>query len=438
MKIAVIGVGYVGLVSAACFSEFGHIVTCFDQDKKKIDDLNNISIPIHEPGLEQIVERNSKAKRLFFKHKINAEIANFEAIFITVGTPERKTGGGADLSFLFKVVEEIRPFLHDKQVIIIKSTVPVGTNREINKLLNTNRESYFPVVSNPEFLREGSAIEDFMKPDRVIVGLEHEAQKKVLSEIYKPLYLRDFPIVYTDPESAEITKYASNAFLATKISFINEIAVLCEKTGGNVKEVAKGMGLDRRIGNKFLHSGPGYGGSCFPKDTNELVEVGKKYGAPQRIVNTVMEVNEAVKERMVDLITESLDCNLSDKIVAFFGVTFKPNTDDIRSAPSLTIIPKLIDKCFKVRIVDPQGKKYGQKFFERADWYSDPYQAAKNADLLVILTEWNEFRAMDLSKLATNMKFPRLVDLRNVYSMNEAKGAGFLKYVSIGRDRGNN
>ena len=437
MKIAVIGVGYVGLVSGACFSEFGHIVTCFDKDKKKIDDLNIGIIPIYEPGLEQLVERNRKAERLFFKHNINTEIGDFEAIFITVGTPERKTGGGADLSFLFKVVKEIRSFLHDEQVIIIKSTVPIGTNREIKKLLNTNSNSNFSVVSNPEFLREGSAIEDFMRPDRVIVGLEDETQKKVLAEIYKPLYLRDFPIVYTDPESAEITKYASNAFLATKISFINEIALLCEKTGGNVQEVAKGMGLDRRIGNKFLHCGPGYGGSCFPKDTSALVETGKKYGAPQRIVNTVTEVNEAVKERMIDLIAEALDRNFSDKVIVFLGVTFKPNTDDIRSAPSLTIIPKVINECSEVRIVDPKGKKYGQKLFECAEWYSDPYLAAYNADLLIILTEWNEFRAMDLSKLAANMSVPRLVDLRNVYSMNEAKGAGFLKYVSIGRDRDN-
>ena len=434
MKIAVIGTGYVGLVSGVCFSDFGHDVVCVDKDPAKIDKLNAGKVPIYEPGLEELMAKNVDAGRLTFSMDLATAIDGAEAVFIAVGTPTRRGDGHADLTFVMAVAEEIALAANDYKVIVTKSTVPVGTNRQVKQtVLKTNPDLDFDVASNPEFLREGAAIDDFMRPDRVVVGVQTDRAAEVMAEIYRPLFLRDFPIVTTDLESAEMIKYAANAFLATKITFINEIAALCERTGADIKQVSKGMGLDGRIGNKFLHAGPGYGGSCFPKDTKALARIGQDHAVPMQITETVIKVNEEVKRRMIDKLLDLCSGTFNGKTIAVLGVTFKPNTDDMRDAPALTIIPALVGGGAKVRVADPQGIHEGEDLLPGVKWVDDAYKAARKADLLVILTEWNEFRGLDLKRIAKNMETPRMADLRNIYAIKDAKRAGFEAYVSIGR-----
>ncbi|MFZ7090944.1 UDP-glucose dehydrogenase family protein [Primorskyibacter sp. 2E233] len=434
MKIAMIGTGYVGLVSGVCFSDFGHEVVCVDKDPRKIEMLENGEVPIFEPGLDRLMAKNVEAGRLSFTLDLNSAIDGADAVFIAVGTPTRRGDGHADLTYVMAAAEEIAKAAKNYVVIVTKSTVPVGTNRQVKAVVTAaNPGLDFDVASNPEFLREGAAIDDFMKPDRVVVGVETDRAAKVMEEIYRPLYLRDFPIITTDLESAEMIKYGANAFLATKITFINEIAALCEKVGADVKQVSKGMGLDGRIGNKFLHAGPGYGGSCFPKDTKALARIGQDHASPMSIVETVIKVNEDVKRRMIEKLQDLCGGSFNGKTVAVLGVTFKPNTDDMRDAPSLTIVPALVGGGAKVRACDPQGRREGEHLLPGIAWIEDPYEAAKGADLLVILTEWNEFRALDLRRIASDMQSPRMADLRNVYAPSDAETAGFEAYESIGR-----
>jgi UDPglucose 6-dehydrogenase len=434
MKIAMIGTGYVGLVSGVCFSDFGHEVICVDKDPKKIDMLNQGEVPIYEPGLDALLAKNVAAGRLSFTTDLSLALADVEAVFIAVGTPTRRGDGHADLTYVYAAAEEIANGLSGYAVVVTKSTVPVGTNRKVKQILRETRPDIdFDVASNPEFLREGAAIEDFMKPDRVVVGIDSDKAQELMSALYRPLYLREYPIVYTDLESAEMIKYAANAFLATKITFINEIAQLCERVGADIKSVSKGMGLDGRIGNKFLHAGPGYGGSCFPKDTKALARIGQDNAAPMRIVETVISVNENIKRRMVEKLEDLLDGSFNGKTVAVLGATFKPDTDDMRDAPSLTIVPALVGGGAKVRVTDPQGLKEGEALLPGVKWVDNAYQAAQGADAVVILTEWNEFRALDLKKLANKMNTAQMADLRNIYSATEAKRAGFTAYVGVGR-----
>ena len=434
MRIAVIGTGYVGLVSGVCFSDFGHDVACVDKDPAKIAMLEAGRIPIYEPGLDDLMARNVAAGRLSFTTELAHAIDGAEAVFIAVGTPTRRGDGHADLTYVMAAAEEIAKNLTNYAVIVTKSTVPVGTNRKVRQaILKANPEAQFDVASNPEFLREGAAIDDFMRPDRVVVGVQNERATKVMNEVYRPRFPRDFPIVMTDLESAEMIKYAANAFLATKITFINEIAALCERVGADVKEVSKGIGLDGRIGNKFLHAGPGYGGSCFPKDTQALARIGQEHAVPQNIVETVIRVNEAVKTRMIEKLRDLCEGTFNGKTVAVLGVTFKPNTDDMREAPSLAIVPALVGGGAKVRVCDPQGKREGEALLPGVSWVEDPYKAAQNADAVVLLTEWNEFRALDLKRLARRMAHPRMADLRNIYGSRDAKRAGFEAYVAVGR-----
>ena len=434
MKIAVIGTGYVGLVSGVCFSDFGHEVVCVDKDPKKIEMLEAGKVPIYEPGLDEVMARNVAAGRLGFTVDLKSAVAGADAVFIAVGTPTRRGDGHADLTYVMAAAEEIGAALTGYAVIVTKSTVPVGTNKQVMRTIRkAHPEAEFDVASNPEFLREGAAIDDFMRPDRVVVGVQSERAKEVMADVYRPLFLRDFPIVFTDLESAEMIKYAANAFLATKITFINEIASLCERVGADVKDVARGMGLDGRIGNKFLHAGPGYGGSCFPKDTRALARIGQDHAVPMQITEAVIKVNEEIKRRMIDRIVDLCDGTVNGKTVAILGVTFKPNTDDMREAPSLTIIPALVGGGAKVKVVDPQGKREGEALLPGVKWMEDAYQAAQGAHVLVILTEWNEFRALDLAKIAKKMATPQMADLRNVYSAKDAKKAGFTTYVGVGR-----
>ena len=434
MKIAMIGTGYVGLVSGVCFSDFGHEVICVDKDPSKIDRLRAGQIPIFEPGLEDLMAKNVAAGRLSFTLDLAQAVAGADAVFIAVGTPTRRGDGHADLTYVMAAAAEIGRALTGYAVIVTKSTVPVGTNRKVAEaVLAANSNADFDVASNPEFLREGAAIDDFMRPDRVVVGVENKRARKVMGDIYRPLFLRDFPIVYTGLESAEMIKYAANAFLATKITFINEIAALCERVGADVKDVAKGMGMDGRIGNKFLHAGPGYGGSCFPKDTKALARIGQEHAVPMQITETVIKVNEEIKRRMIGKIEDLCDGVLNGKTIAVLGVTFKPNTDDMRDAPSLTIVPALVGAGARVKVVDPQGRHEGEALLPGVKWVENPYQAAQGAHLVVILTEWNEFRALDLTKMAKKMEVARMADLRNVYSEEEAKEGGFETYVGIGR-----
>ncbi len=434
MKIAMIGTGYVGLVSGVCFSDFGHDVVCVDKDPSKIEKLNRGEIPIFEPGLDVLLAKNVKAGRLSFTQDIKEAVKGAEAVFIAVGTPTRRGDGHADLTYVMAAAAEIGQALSGYAVIVTKSTVPVGTNRAVQKAASeANPAADFDVASNPEFLREGAAIDDFMRPDRVVVGVESERARAVMAEIYRPLFLRDFPIVYTDLESAEMIKYAANAFLATKITFINEIAALCEKVGADIKAVSKGVGLDGRIGNKFLHAGPGYGGSCFPKDTMALARIGQEHAAPMQIVETVIKVNDEIKRRMIGKVTDLCDGSVAGKTIAVLGVTFKPNTDDMRDAPSLTIVPALVGGGAKVRVVDPEGRREGVKLLPGVEWVENAYDAATGADAVVVLTEWNEFRALDLDRLAKVMAHPRMADLRNIYSEESATAAGFSDYVAVGR-----
>ena len=437
MKITIVGTGYVGLVSGACLSDFGHQVVCVDKNLERIKDLNKGIIPIYEPGLDSLVKKNVKSRRLTFTDNIDDSLRDSEVVFIAVGTPSRRGDGGADLSYVHEAVQEIAKMSDNYILFVTKSTVPVGSNRDLIKVIEkANSKLKFDVASNPEFLREGSAIDDFMRPDRVVVGVESDKAKELMLEVYKPLYLRDFPIMFTSLESAETIKYASNAFLATKITFINEIAQLCENSGADIKEVSKGMGLDERIGNKFLHAGPGYGGSCFPKDTKALVKTGKEFKSEMELTKTVIKVNENIKKRMVNKILSSLKGSVKDKKITILGVTFKPNTDDMRDAPSTVILPALIKKGAILKIVDPQGYSEGNEIFGKdVEWLSDIHEAVKDSELIVILTEWNQFRALNLLKISKLMKKPRLVDLRNIYSEEEALSNGFIFYDSVGRSK---
>ncbi|MCK0141043.1 UDP-glucose/GDP-mannose dehydrogenase family protein [Aliiroseovarius sp. F20344] len=434
MKIAMIGTGYVGLVSGVCFSDFGHEVVCVDKDPRKIQMLEAGKVPIYEPGLEDLMAKNVQAGRLTFTEDLKAAVKDADAVFIAVGTPTRRGDGHADLTYVFAAAEEIADSLDHYAVIVTKSTVPVGTNRRVSEVVaKANPNLEFDVASNPEFLREGAAIDDFMRPDRVVVGVESDRAAEVMADIYRPLFLRDFPIVTTDLESAEMIKYAANAFLATKITFMNEIAALCERVDADVKQVSKGIGLDGRIGNKFLHAGPGYGGSCFPKDTKALARIGQENGMAMQITETVINVNEDAKRRMIDKVIDMCGGAVAGKTIAVLGVTFKPNTDDMRDAPSLTIVPALIGGGATVRVVDPQGLAEGEALLPGAHWFEDAYKAAENADAVVLLTEWNEFRALDLKRLAECMGTPAMADLRNIYSPSDAERAGFTTYSAVGR-----
>ena len=436
MKIAVIGTGYVGLVSGVCFSDFGHDVVCVDKDASKIERLNQGEVPIFEPGLESLMVRNAEAGRLSFTLDLADALDGAEAVFVAVGTPTRRGDGHADLTYVMAAASEIAQTVKNYIVIVTKSTVPVGTNRKVADVVaQANPALDFDVASNPEFLREGAAIDDFMRPDRVVVGVQTDRAAGVMKDIYRPLFLRDFPVVITDLESAEMIKYAANAFLATKITFINEIAALCEKVGADVKEVSHGMGLDGRIGNKFLRAGPGYGGSCFPKDTKALARIGQEHAVPMLITEAVIKINEDVKRRMVDKLMDLCDGNFNGKTVAVLGVTFKPNTDDMRDAPSLTIIPALIGGGANVRVTDPEGRHEGEALLPGVIWCDDSYTATASADLVVLLTEWNEFRALDLERMAGGMADARMADLRNIYTEQDARKAGFNAYASIGRGR---
>ncbi|MEP2029488.1 MAG: UDP-glucose/GDP-mannose dehydrogenase family protein [Paracoccaceae bacterium] len=434
MKIAMIGTGYVGLVSGVCFSDFGHDVVCVDKDPSKIEKLMRGEVPIYEPGLEDLMAKNVAAGRLSFSGELAAAVEGADAVFIAVGTPTRRGDGHADLTYVMAAAREVAEALSGYAVIVTKSTVPVGTNRQVKQVIaDTRPDADFDVASNPEFLREGAAIDDFMRPDRIVVGVQNEKAADVMAQIYRPLYLREFPIMTTDLESAEMIKYAANAFLATKITFINEIAALCERTGADVKMVSKGMGLDGRIGNKFLHAGPGYGGSCFPKDTQALARIGQEHAMPMQLTETVIKVNEEIKRRMTAKIMDLCGGSVNGKIVAVLGVTFKPNTDDMRDAPSLTIVPALVGSGATVRVVDPQGRSEGETLLPGVNWVEDAYDAVQDAHSVILLTEWNEFRALDLERLAERMATPTMADLRNVYSEQDARRAGFSAYVSIGR-----
>ena len=429
-----IGTGYVGLVYGVCFSDFGHQVVCVDKSVEKLAKLQAGEVPIYEPGLDVVMARNIAAGRLSFTSDIFAAVDGADAVFIAVGTPTRRGDGHADLSYVMAAAEEVARALTGYAVVVTKSTVPVGTNRKVADVIRQTRpDAEFDVASNPEFLREGAAIDDFMKPDRVIVGVESARAQQVMGDVYRPLFLRDFPIVYTDLESAEMIKYAANAFLATKISFINEIAGLCERVGADIKSVAKGMGLDGRIGSKFLHAGPGYGGSCFPKDTSALARIGQEHGMPMRITETVIMVNDAVKKRMLDKVMDLCDGTVNGKRILVLGVTFKPNTDDMRDAPALTIVPALVGAGATVHVVDPQGRREGEALLPSVHWQEDPYEAATGAELIIILTEWNEFRALDLNRLAAAMSSPKMADLRNIYGREDVLAAGFVAYEGVGR-----
>jgi UDPglucose 6-dehydrogenase len=433
MRIAMIGTGYVGLVSGVCLSDFGHEVVCIDKDPVKVETLRRGISPIYEPGLEAMMTKNASAGRLRFTADLHEALDGAEAVFIAVGTPTRRGDGHADLSYVYAATAEVAEALTHETVVIVKSTVPVGTNREVLRILRERRPDLaLEVASNPEFLREGAAIEDFMRPDRVVVGAENERVRETLRAIYRPLSLRETPIIFTGIESAELIKYAGNAFLATKITFINEIADLCEKVGGDIQEVAKGIGLDKRIGAKFLHPGPGYGGSCFPKDTLALAQTGRQNTAPLRVVETVIDVNEARKRAMVDKILAALGHEAVGRRIAVFGVTFKPETDDMRAAPALTIVPALIGAGAGVTVCDPHGRKEGDALLPGVRWEADPYAAASGADAIVVLTEWNMFRGLDLQRLRSAMAGDALVDLRNVYRPEDTAAAGFA-YTSIGR-----
>jgi UDPglucose 6-dehydrogenase len=433
MRIAMIGTGYVGLVSGVCFSDFGHEVVCVDKDADKIARLDRGEVPIYEPGLDTLMAKNVAAGRLRFSTNLAEGMKGTDAAFIAVGTPARRGDGHADLRYVYEAAEEIARQIDGYLVVITKSTVPVGTNREVARRIAAARpDASFDVASNPEFLREGAAIEDFMRPDRIVVGVESDRARAVIADIYRPLFLRETPMVHTGLESAEMIKYAANAFLATKITFINEIADLCEKTGADVQSVAKGIGLDGRIGGKFLHPGPGYGGSCFPKDTQALVQTAEMHDSPMRIVSTVVETNTARKRAMARKIIDAAGGSVAGKRVAVLGVTFKPNTDDMREAPSLVIVPALREAGAEITLCDPKGRAEGEVMLGAARWVDGPYEAATAADILVLMTEWNEFRALDLDRIRGLMSGDLMVDLRNIYLPAEARAAGFT-YVSIGR-----
>lgn len=434
MNVVMIGAGYVGLVSGACFAEFGANVTCLDVDERKVEALENGKIPIYEPGLEDLVQRNVQAGRLRFSTRFQDWIGDADLVFIAVGTPTRRGDGHADLKYVYAAATQIAEHLQGYTLIVDKSTVPVGTAREVKRLVaQTNPDADFDIASNPEFLREGSAINDFMRPDRVVLGVENTRAEAVLRELYRPLYLIEAPFLITDLESAEITKYAANAFLATKISFINEVAQLCEKTGADVSAVARGMGLDGRIGKKFLHAGPGYGGSCFPKDTQAMIRMAQDAGTSCRIVEAVVAANSAQKSLMVVKIRDALEGNVSGKTIAVLGLTFKPETDDMRDAPSLTILPALIELGAHIKAHDPHGMDEAARELPDAIEYTDDIDTlVRDADAIVLMTEWNQYRGLDLGRLKTLMRGDVFVDLRNVYDKEWMLEHGF-NYSCVGR-----
>ncbi len=434
MNICMVGAGYVGLVSAACFSEFGWNVHCIDKNGDRIEQLNSGKVPIFEPGLDDLLERNLAAERLKFSTNLGDAVASADLIFLAVGTPMRRGDGHADLSYVFAAVEELAPHLNDFTVITTKSTVPVGTSREIERRLSELRpDADFAVCSNPEFLREGSAILDFTHPDRVLVGCDNPRAQDIMERLYKPLTIRNAPVIFTGRESAELAKYAANAFLAMKISFINETADLCEEVGANVQEVATAIGADKRIGDKFLHPGPGYGGSCFPKDVSALIRTARENKAQMSLIEQVQRVNDERKIAMGGRIKSAAGGNVRDKVIAVLGVTFKPNTDDMREAASLVIIPMLQESGATVRVYDPEGRKQGEALLPGVQWSENALDAARDADITVVLTEWNEFRALDLKQLKSHMRGNILVDLRNIYEPTNTRSLGF-EYSSIGRD----
>jgi UDPglucose 6-dehydrogenase len=433
MRIAMVGTGYVGLVSGACFSDFGHDVVCVDKDLGKIEALREGKMPIFEPGLDKLVERNVRGGRLSFTTDLEQGVAGAEAVFIAVGTPSRRGDGHADLSYVFGAAEEIALALRGPAVVVTKSTVPVGTGDEVERIIReTAPEARAWVVSNPEFLREGAAIEDFKRPDRIVVGTDEEEAAERMREIYRPLYLNKAPILFTGRRTAELIKYAANAFLATKITFINELADLCELVGGDVQDVARGIGLDNRIGPKFLHAGPGYGGSCFPKDTLALLKTAEDYQTPLRIVESVAKVNEARKRAMGRKVVQALGGEARGRTVALLGLTFKPNTDDMREAPSLSIVQALQDNGAIVRGYDPEGTEQARPLMPDVEFFDSPYLAAAGADAVVLVTEWDVLRALDLRRLARGMAQPLFVDLRSVYPPDEVEEAG-LRWFGIGR-----
>ena len=437
MRIAVIGTGYVGLVSGACFSEFGIDVTCVDNVEEKIEALKRGEIPIFEPGLEQLVQSNTAAGRLKFSTDLKEAVKNADAVFIAVGTPSRRGDGHADLSYVYAVAEEIAHAIDEYTVVVTKSTVPVGTGREVQRIIGeSNPKANFDVVSNPEFLREGSAITDFMRPDRVVIGAETSRAKGVMRQLYRVLYLNETPILFTSIETSELTKYAANTFLAAKITFINEIADLCEKVGADVHDVAKGIGLDGRIGRKFLHPGPGYGGSCFPKDTLALVKTAQEYESPLRIIETVIDINEKRKTAMAERIVEACNGSVKGKTVAMLGLTFKPNTDDMRDSPSLAIVSELTKAGATIQAYDPKGMAEAANVIPDITYCDDAYAAMDGADVLTIVTEWNEFRSLDFDRAKELLKVPILVDLRNIYSPEDMAQSGFV-YSCVGRPTGN-
>jgi UDPglucose 6-dehydrogenase len=433
MRIAIIGTGYVGLVSGACFADFGHVVTCIDKDAAKIGVLQKGNLPIFEPGLDSLIASNVEAGRLSFATESAGPVRAADAIFLAVGTPSRRGDGFADLSYVYDAAREIAGKMEGFTVVVTKSTVPVGTNDEVDAIIRKLcPDADFTVVSNPEFLREGAAIEDFKHPDRVVVGTDDERARRVMRELYRPLFINETPILFTGRRTAELIKYASNAFLATKITFINEIADLCEKCGADVQEVARGMGLDRRIAPKFLHAGPGFGGSCFPKDTAALSAIGQRYGAPIRIIETVVELNDARKHAMAAKVVAACGGSLRGKTVAVLGLTFKPNTDDMREAPSLVIVPKLEAQGARVRAYDPHGMAEARKLMPGLETANDPYACIEAADAMLILTEWDQFRALDLDRVKKALRSPVIIDLRNIYKPGDLAAKGFT-YVSVGR-----
>ncbi|WP_422342907.1 UDP-glucose dehydrogenase family protein [Parasphingorhabdus sp.] len=433
MKIAMIGSGYVGLVSGACFADFGHEVICVDKDPSKIDKLNQNIMPIFEPGLASLVERNVDSDRLSFSGDLAQSVKDCDAVFIAVGTPSRRGDGHADLSYVYAASEEIADAITKPTVIVTKSTVPVGTGDEVELIMSKKLAAdQFAVVSNPEFLREGAAIDDFKRPDRIVIGAETEWAKDVMSEIYRPLFLNQSPILFTGRRTAELIKYAANAFLATKITFINEIADLCEKVGADVQEVSRGIGLDNRIGSKFLHAGPGYGGSCFPKDTLALLKTAQDHESPVRIVEAVVQVNDQRKRAMGRKVIQALGGEARDKKIALLGLTFKPNTDDMRDAPAIAIAQTLLDAGANVSAYDPEGMDAAAEIMPNVTMTKNSYEAALDADAVVIVTEWNAFRALDLEKLSAAMAGKTLVDLRNIYNPADVIKSG-LEYSSIGR-----
>jgi UDPglucose 6-dehydrogenase len=433
MRVTMIGTGYVGLVSGACFADFGHVVTCVDKDAGKIARLQKGEIPIFEPGLDDLVKTNVDQGRLFFTTDPTQAIRDADAVFIAVGTPSRRGDGHADLSYVYAAAEEIAGLMQDYTVVVTKSTVPVGTGDEVEAIIKkANSSADFAVVSNPEFLREGAAINDFKRPDRVVVGTDDERARELMRQLYRPLFLNETPIIFTARRTSELIKYAANAFLAMKITFINEIADLCEEVGANVQEVARGIGLDNRIGRKFLNAGPGYGGSCFPKDTLALMKTARDSGAPIELIEATVRVNSARKQKMAQKIIETLGGNVKGKTIAVLGLTFKPNTDDMRDAPALDIVPTLQAEGAKVRAYDPEGMNEAKHMLKDVSFATGPYDCVQNADAVVIVTEWDQFRALDLDRMKDALAAPVVIDLRNIYTPSDMKAKGFT-YVSVGR-----